>query len=327
MKSNESQTTVENENNASVDKRGNYKGIPYAILYQAPRGYFARILDKSLSKKILSLRYFDDRDEAEEHLELEVDGYLQDLKDKAKKKNSKTVLEKFKYKGLDCVMRTVAYPATKLQPQERYSHVAICDELGIRTKSHDTHTAAMQELKKLVDESIKDRDNKKGNSMTKNNASVDKRGKYKGIPYAILYQPPRGYFARILDKSFSKILSLRYFDDRDEAEAHLQREVDGYMRNLKDKAKKENSMTKNNAKKIAILKSNAAPEVKLKAIQKLDNAAKVSPQQAKSLERQIKAMCRDISSQASHMVKQEFYDDLKQIERALLKIWNVHGAP
>jgi len=72
-------------NEASVEKRGKYQGINFNIMHNVPKGYFIVGTD-SESKNIFkgNLQYFDKIDQAEEHAELEIDGYLDEGVDHGK---------------------------------------------------------------------------------------------------------------------------------------------------------------------------------------------------------------------------------------------------
>jgi hypothetical protein len=84
--------------------------------------------------------------------------------------NSKTFMEKFSYKGVDCVLKSVRMEPTKVRPEGYTTYEAICEDLGLRSKVADRVGDAKAQLAKQIDESIKDRDNSKENEMNKCNA-------------------------------------------------------------------------------------------------------------------------------------------------------------
>jgi len=67
---------IQKLNEASIEGREKYEGLNYVIYYQPPKGYCAK--GKGEIKKEIAHRYFDSYDEAQEHAELEIDGYLSD---------------------------------------------------------------------------------------------------------------------------------------------------------------------------------------------------------------------------------------------------------
>ena len=64
---------------ASVEGREKYKDVRFHIIHQPPKGYFVKAVDvdsrAALGRKI---RFFDKYDDAVEHAELEIDGYLEE---------------------------------------------------------------------------------------------------------------------------------------------------------------------------------------------------------------------------------------------------------
>ena len=91
--------------------------------------------------------------------------------------NSTTSIKKLPdYKGLECELKTTVFEKQPLNDPRRYSHVAMCDELGIRSRGYPDAASAVAELKKLVDASMKDRDNsltQKKLAIIKSNAAPE----------------------------------------------------------------------------------------------------------------------------------------------------------
>ena len=83
-------------NEAKIEGREEYNGIKYEIHHKAPSGYYVYCPDLKLPKT-----YFDTYDEAKEHAELEIDGFLDESVNEAKiesdadfKEYAETVLKK-----------------------------------------------------------------------------------------------------------------------------------------------------------------------------------------------------------------------------------------
>lgn len=66
-------------NEAKIEGREEYNGIKYEIHHKAPKGYYVHCPDLKLPKT-----YFDTYDEAKEHAELEIDGFLDESVNEAK---------------------------------------------------------------------------------------------------------------------------------------------------------------------------------------------------------------------------------------------------
>lgn len=81
---------------------------------------------------------------------------------------------------------------------------------------------------------------------------------------------------------------------------------------------KENAMKAIDQKKLAVIKSNAAPEVKLRALERLDNAAQ-SPLQKELIEKakKINQLAREVQSiakEATAISKKQYADELSYRE-------------
>ena len=60
-------------NEGPIERR-EYKGLSYIVRYDAPKGYIA--IGKGEIENEIAPQYFDKLDDADEHAELEIDGYL-----------------------------------------------------------------------------------------------------------------------------------------------------------------------------------------------------------------------------------------------------------
>jgi len=88
-----------------------------------------------------------------------------DIKIRTDLAESKSGKDKFEYKGLDCYIKWTRFEENKEKKVLEYTmYSAHCDDLDLHTKGYETHTEAKKELKKLIDESIKDRDLKEENN-------------------------------------------------------------------------------------------------------------------------------------------------------------------
>ena len=57
------------------DSVNNFEGLDYEVWYKAPKGYFA--IGKGEAKPVISLQFFNTAEEAKEHAEAEISGYLE----------------------------------------------------------------------------------------------------------------------------------------------------------------------------------------------------------------------------------------------------------
>lgn len=74
-----------------------YKGLKYIVYYRAPKGYFAKGVGE-ISNEIAQ-EYFDTEEQAVEHAELEIDGYLgDDLEEVNEARLTKNSLTDYRYK-------------------------------------------------------------------------------------------------------------------------------------------------------------------------------------------------------------------------------------
>lgn len=80
---------------------------------------------------------------------------------------SKTFLDKYTYRGADCVLKSVRLDATKDHPNGYTSYVASCPDLGLSSKVYDTIRAAKGDLHPQIDASIKDRDSNEAVDFSK----------------------------------------------------------------------------------------------------------------------------------------------------------------
>jgi len=63
-------------NEALKDSTKSHKGLKYEIWYEAPKGYYVKGLGEV--KNEIAKRYFDKESQAQEHAEIEIDGYLRE---------------------------------------------------------------------------------------------------------------------------------------------------------------------------------------------------------------------------------------------------------
>ena len=61
-----------------IQDRLEIEGYKVHILHQVPKGYYAVGVSPEI-KKVISKKYFDTQEEAEEHAELEIEGYLEEI--------------------------------------------------------------------------------------------------------------------------------------------------------------------------------------------------------------------------------------------------------
>lgn len=66
-------------NEATIESREGYKGVNYNIMHQAPKGYYIKGVGPD-GKHVFNMKqpYFDTFDQAQEHAEMEIEGWLEE---------------------------------------------------------------------------------------------------------------------------------------------------------------------------------------------------------------------------------------------------------